>query len=304
MRLLLRFVIATLVGFLVSSLIALAGYALGLWLGRNSDNLRLIIYYSGPFALLLGVAGATQSRRSVDQRGSLLIAVLAGTALGFVYSYFVARFSLVAPTFFVVLMLSCWVPGGISAMLVATIGKRLSVVTGIAALCLSAIFLTEPVFNAFTHNQQLTVAFVTPSDASTAQLAAYPETVGFHTSAEIQTAKNEVFERIRALGYKEDFRVLSLSKQGKGKNSLAILVVRIPVTKEIALPEPDRSTVVYVQESEIWDKKPPEAPTLRRSIEITPLGPTDDGLALFDIPDASGISLVGRITGKVSDKPR
>src|SRR2546422_2571128 len=29
--------------------------------------------------------------------------------------------------------------------------------------------------------------------------------------------------------------------------------------------------------------------SLRRSIEITPLGPTDDGLALFDIPDASGI---------------
>ncbi|SRR6266496_567151 len=48
MRLLLRFVIATLVGFLVSSLIALAGYALGLWLGRNSDNPSINNLLLGP----------------------------------------------------------------------------------------------------------------------------------------------------------------------------------------------------------------------------------------------------------------
>jgi hypothetical protein len=302
MRLLWRFVTAALVGFLISSLIALASYSLGLWLGRNSDNLLRIIYYSGPFAILLGVATAAQTVRSVGRKGSLLIAVMAGTALGLVYSYFVARFLFAVPAFFVVVMLSCWVPGGISAMLVAADGKRLSVMTGIAVLCLSAIFLTEPLFNAFTQNQLLTVAFITPSDASTNRLAVYPETVGFHTGAEIQAAQNEVFERLRALGYSEGFRVLSLSRQGKGKHSLAILVVRSPITKEVFLPEPDGSTVVYLQQSETWEKKPPEIPTLRRGIEITPQGPADNGEALFAIPDASGISLVGHISGKVSDQ--
>ena len=304
MRLLWRFVIAALVGFLVSSLIALASYSLGLWLGRNSDNLLRIIYYSGPFALLLGVTAAAQAIRSVDRKSSLLIAVFAGTALALVYSYFVTRFLFAAPAFFVLLMLSCWIPSGISAMSAAADGKRLSVMAGIAVLCLSVIFLTQPIFNVFTHNQLLTVAFVTPSHASTTQLTAYPETMGFHTSAEIKTAQNEVFERIHAFGYSEDFRVLSLSRQGKGKHSLAILVVRNPITKEVVLPEPDGSTVVYVQQSENWEKKPLEVPTLRRGIEITPQGPADNGVALFAIPDASGISLVGKITGKVSDEPR
>jgi hypothetical protein len=304
MRLLWRFVIAALVGFLVSSLIALASYSLGLWLGRNSDNLLRIIYYSGPFALLLGVTAAAQAIRSVDRMSSLLIAVFAGTALGLVYSYFVAAFLFAGPAFFVVLMLSCWVPGGISAMLVAADGKRLSVMAGIAVLCLSAIFLTEPIFNAFTHNQLLTVAFVTPSQESPTELTAYPETTGFHTSAEIQSAQNEVLERIHAFGYSEDFRVLSLSRQGKGKHSLAILVIRNPITKEVVFPEPDGSTVVYVQQSENWEKKPLEVPTLRRDIEITPLVPAGNGEALFAIPNAFGISLVGKITGKVSDQPR
>jgi len=63
MRLLLRFLIAALVGFSVSSLIALASYSLGLWLGCDSIFLRTVIYYSWPFALLLGVAAAAQPRR-------------------------------------------------------------------------------------------------------------------------------------------------------------------------------------------------------------------------------------------------
>lgn len=302
MRLLSRFVTAALVGFSVSSLIALASFSLGLWLGRDSIFLRTIVYYSFPFALLLGVAAAAQPRRSTVHKSSLLVAVLAGTALGFVYTYLAARFLRGVPPVFVVLMLSCWVPSGISAMLVAAFGKRLSVVTGIAVLCLSAIFLKEPIFNAFAHNQQLTVAFITPSGASTAQLAAQPETLGFDTSAEIQTAKNKVFEHIRALGYREDFRVLSLSRRGKGKNSLAIIVVRASVTKEVALPEPDGSTVVYVQQSENWEKKPSEVPTLRRSIEMMSPLPTDDCLGYFAIPDASGISLEGIITRKAKDQ--
>jgi hypothetical protein len=303
MRLLSRFAIAVLVGFSVSALIALASYFLGLWLGRNSDNLLWTIRDSGPFALLLGVAAVAQTKRSVDHKGGLIIAVLVGTVLGFAYTYFVVRFSLAIPAF-VVLMLSCWVPGGISAMLVAAFGKRLSVVTGIAVLCLSAIFLPEPIFNAFTHNQQLTVAFITPSDASTAQLAAQPETLGFATSAEIQTAKNEVIKHIHALGYREEFRVLSLSRRGKGKNSFAIIVVRASITKEAALPEPDGSTVVYVQQSENWEKKPLEVPTLRRSIEMMPPSLTGDELGFFAIPDASGVRLMGRITRQVPDQAR
>ena len=100
------------------------------------------------------------------------------------------------------------------------------------------------------------------------------------------------------------FRVLSLSRQGKGKNSLAIVVVRTRVKKDVVLPEPDGSTVVYVQQSDRWEKKPPEAPTLRRGIEIMPPSQRDDNLGYFTIWYTNGFGLTGRITGKVSDLPR
>jgi len=260
-----------------------------------------MIYLSVPFALLLGVVAARLPRRSVNGKGSLLFAVLAGTVISLVYIYFVIRFSLVTLGF-AILLLSWWVPSGVSAMLMATRGKRIPDLMGIAVLCLFATFLTEPIFNAFTHNQQLTVAVVTPSDASTAQLAADPEALGFDTTAEIQTAQNDVFEYIRALGYRDDFRILSLSRRGKGKNSLAIVVVRTGVTKDVKLPEPDGSTVAYVQHSDKWEKKPPDVATLRRSIEMTTPFSGDSSLGYFAIPDAQGVSLMGRITGRVSDQ--
>ncbi|MGA2301012.1 MAG: hypothetical protein ABSG77_10020 [Candidatus Acidiferrum sp.] len=303
MKLLSRFAVAALIGFSVSALIALASYFLGLWPGRDSTLLRTIVYYSCPFALLLGVVAVVLPRRSTMQKSSLLVAVVLGTILGFASTYYVFRFSLPIHRW-AFLMLSCWVPSGISAMLVAAFGKRLSVFTGIAGLCLAAIFLHEPIFNAYAHNQQLTVAFITPVDASTAQLAANPDALGFVTDAETQTAKDEVIQHIRALGYGEEFRVLSLTKQGKGKKALAIVVVRTRINQDVVLPEPDSSTVVYLQQSDKWEKKPPEVPTLRRGIKIMAPSETDDSLAYFTIWYAPGFGLQGRIMEKVSDLPR
>ena len=308
MRLVSLFGIAALVGFLVSCLILLVTYSLGLRSWTETATILWIISRSVPFALLLGVAAAVQRRRMVDQRGGLLVAILAGSVLGLLYTILVVRFSLVTVDL-AVLMFSCWVPSGISAMVVAAFGKRLAVIAGIAVLCLSSIFLAKPIFNVLAHNQRLTVAVVTPSEPSTAQLEANPQDLGFETYEEFQTAKNEVFERLRALGYGEDFRALSITREGEGKNSLAIIVVRTPVVKEAVLPEPDHSTVVYVQRSENWEKKPTEVPVLRRSIRMKPPAPGDESrayfiLGYFDIWYASGGGLAGRIIAKRPVQPR
>jgi len=302
MRLLSRFAIGTLVGFSVSCLIALASYSLGLWLGRNSANLFSLIYGSIPLALLLGVAAVVQPRHGAGQQARPIPAVFIGAALGFLYTLVFARFSFVFPAF-VVLMISCWVPSGISAMVAATGGKRLSTVAGIAILCIAVVLLTEPLFNAFAHAQQLTVAFVTPAEPSTAQLEVNPESLGFNNDDELQIAKNEVLQHVRALGDAETFRVLSITRWGKGSKSLAILVVRAPITREVTLPEPDRATVVYIQQSENWDKKPSEVSLLRRGITMEPPDAAGDSrdyksFGYFRIPDAQGVSLVGRIISR------
>jgi hypothetical protein len=297
-----RFGLFALVGFSASSLIALGSYSLGLWLGRNSDNLEGLIHASIPFALIVGVAAVVQPRRKVEQRGTPIIAVLVGVVLGFAYTFIVARYALVIPAF-IVLMLSCWVPGGISAMAVAARTKQPSVVVGVTGLCLAAIFLTEPTFNLVTHNRQLTVALITPSEVSTVQLEAQPETLGFNGDDEIQAAKRDVLERVRNSGHTEAFRVLSITRAGKGRKSLAVIIIRAPIAKEVVLPEPDGSTVVYTQQSDTWEKNPTNAPVLHRGVTMRPCGTADGTLGCFEIPDAQGVSLGGRIAVKSTVEP-
>jgi hypothetical protein len=244
MRLLPRFAIATLVGFSVSSFIGLASYSLGLWWG-GGIYLLTVVRYSCVFAILLGVAATAQPRGPLVKWASLLVALLSGTILAVAVRYYVWRFSLPMHRQ-AFLMLSCWVPAGISAMLAAVVGKRVSVVVGAVILALSAIFLHDPVYNGYVHFQQLTVAFVTPIDSSTSQLEGSPDHLGFMTTQEMETAKNDVLQRLRALGYGEEFRVLSLTTQGRGKKALAIVVIRTRVRQDAVLPEPEASTVVYV----------------------------------------------------------
>ena len=57
-------------------------------------------------------------------------------------------------------------------------------------------------------------------------------------------------------------------RYGHGKKSHVILIMQGPVSKAIALREPDASNVIYVQDSETWRMFPPNAPTLARTIWI------------------------------------
>jgi len=293
-----RFSIAALVSLLVSSLIALVGYSLRLWMG-----IRLLVYLSVPFAILLGVAAVLLPRRKIDQKSSPMIAILVGTGLGILYAYFVARFVLNLPAFFA-LTLSCWVPSGLSAMAATNSRKHWLTATGIGLLCLTTIILMEPVFNAAAHNQQLTVAVITPSEVFASGLEAQPETLGFNGEEEIKTAKNEVLEYMRTQGHMESFRVMSITRRGKGKKSLAILLLKAPITHEAVLPVPDGTDVVYVQGPQNWERIPAQIPVLHREITILPPDDIERCLGFFRIPDARGIDLMGVIRGRTSAQPQ
>jgi len=298
MNLVSRFGIAALISLVVSSLIAVAGYSLALWMG-----FPLMVYLSVPFAILLGVSAVIVPLRKFDQKGRLTLAVLVGTALGILYAYFILRFIRDWPAF-TVLGFLCWIPSGISAMAAANSRKHLLTAIGIVVLCLSTVVLMEPIFNAAAHNEQLTVALITPSEISADQIKAQPETLGFKSDEEIQTAKDEVLEFMRTQGYRESFRVMSITRRGKGRKSLAILVVRTPITKQVVLPVPDSAKLVYIQQPQNWEKIPAQIPVLHRGITMMPTDHMDGSLGLFEIPDARGISLMGRISERTSTESR
>jgi hypothetical protein len=241
-----------------------------------------------------------QPKRDPEQRRAAIISVLVGAVLGLIYTFIVARYALFALPAFIVLMLSCWVPGGVSVMVVVGRAKQPSVLIGVATLCLVAVALPEPIFNVLNHNQQLTVAFVASCDTSTAPLEAHPESVGFDSDDEVQAAKTKVLEHVRNLGHTGTFRVLSITRAGKGRKSLAVIIVRAPITKEVVLPVPDGSMVLYTQGPDNWEKSPANAAVLHRVITIGPYRPTNGSMAFgsvayFDVPDAQGVSLIGRI---------
>lgn len=57
---------------------------------------------------------------------------------------------------------------------------------------------------------------------------------------------------------------------GKGtKHARAVIVMQRPVDSPVALPEPNGSTLIYLQEPGGWKKIPPHAETLQRTIRLT-----------------------------------
>jgi len=304
MRGLLRSAFAATTALLLCCVILGIAYATGMLAGGHMYAFELPCKLSFPFAVIVGiVAGVISYRRPHDQ--SALLAAAIGAALGCLYWYlservFALRFTDRWQWGFLSLdyelqALSCWVAAGASAMMVAFSRRTKTMLSTAAILCLSAALLPAPVFNSLTDNQELTVAFVTPmtlgADAAARPEAAIDGSKQFDPTPE--TA--HVLEKLRVSGIQGEYRVTNLCRVGTGKKSLQIIVVSAPVQGRELLPEPRSAEVIYVRKPNGWQRIPSEAPVLSRSVEIWEPGTSDDSLATFGIPDASRISLVGRV---------
>jgi hypothetical protein len=78
-------------------------------------------------------------------------------------------------------------------------------------------------------------------------------------------------EQVKEAGVTGRVVTFSGGDYGNGsKQSQAIIVIQSPVTAPVELPEPDATTIVYVQHTEGWRLYPASAPTLKRTIRIEP----------------------------------
>lgn len=288
---LVRFAAGYFVAFIAARIVIEASYRLGFWLGR--ENQGLVSYLTVPFAVLLGLAAALWPRGWQARP-----AVLVGSVLGLLYTLLVNRF--ISPGFraLIVQEFSCWVAGGICAVLVVAIGIRWRAAIAIVGICLLAILLPKPLFNTLVHNQQLTVAFVTPSLANAGNAVPRVRYFGDTAKMDVQAIGKHILERIRAAGLGGDFRVAQLWRLGEGQPSLAIFVVQAPVIAREFFGEPDAATALYVQGSGGWTRHPAGVKTLARGIEILPPVDPAEALGAFSIADADGMTVWARI-----DKP-
>jgi len=300
----LRFVIGAVSALLLSCLILGAAYMAGMLAGGHMYAFELPIKLTAPFAVLVGVL-ATICPMPRDSKRSSLVALAAGMALGLVYWYlskrlFALHFTGLWQGGFLLLdydlqAIFCWVMAGASAMLIAVVRRPLITVSTAAALSVLAAVLPSPLFNYLTNNQELTVAFATPRSLDASTTSSLRVIIPGAKEFDTEEVAAHVMHVLRASGLQGEFRITNLYRIGTGKKGLQIIVVNSRVDGRSLLPQPDGIDLIYAQTSEGWQKIPPTAGTLSRSVEIWGPGTHKDSLAYFGIADASGVSIMGRI---------
>jgi hypothetical protein len=277
---------------LVNAVILSLAYAGGLWLGGNANNLWILLRLTVPLAVLLGLVAAIWPEPKVMRiRTSPFVLAIIGAAIGCAYWYRVGRITGLGFLALAIQALVCWTATA-ATTLPLTIGPRSrAVLIGVVIVCLLAVVVPSPTFNYFSHNQRLTVAFAVPEELGS-PVESMP--IGFNSQAEVEKTTSHVLRSIRMSGILGNYRIVHLSRQGEGKDSLAIVVMNAPVNDRIPLPEPNATELIYAQQPQGWAKSPAQGGTLNRSIEISP-GHRTGTLAYFGIPNASGLSLMGRI---------
>lgn len=300
----LRFLIAAFTSAAISILIPLLAFRLNLWAGGARSMLNSALEGAIPLPLLIGVLAALwPSRRTVRP----IFAGLFGGIIGFMFWYLTPRF-LVWKQFghwpgfrghlswdFDIEAMICWSAAAACGILLATQARNSRVPIATITLCLVALLFPDSIFNYVTQNQELTVAFIVPQTVRTA--AAAPRTIEMNTTAtlDVKGLAGNALELLRTSGVQGSYRVAELYRMGKGRPAWLLVVVDTPVSTRTFLPEPNRTTVVYVQNGTEWRKIPGSAPTLSRGIEIWPRDEKYGFLATYMIPDAAGAGVGGVI---------
>ncbi|MGC1686308.1 MAG: hypothetical protein WA734_11865 [Candidatus Acidiferrales bacterium] len=290
-----RFALAGVCGLAVAGVILFTPYAIGLRLGGNMDNVWHLLKLTVPLVLVLACVAAVWHERNGERRGlgSSFSLVTLGLALGCTYWYLVMWTVGLGLLNLAVQALACWVATAVGALLLALGRRSYGVLASTALICALGIALPEPTFDVLAHNQLLTVAIVVPGRLASA--TTQPKEIGFDSQSQADKSASLVLQTIQAAGLQGDYRIVYLSQEGRGKQSLAILIFDAPITGRTLLPEPDAAEVIYVQQPQGWTKIPTQAPVLDRNMEVWGASDDRDSLAYFGIPDARGVSLMGRV---------
>jgi hypothetical protein len=101
-------------------------------------------------------------------------------------------------------------------------------------------------YNFICHNQELTLAIVTPQ---TTQAARPPEVTQRIDVQRIDVGPmtNRVLRSIFQAGITGNYQVVHLYRQGHGKKVLLVAVINGPVASEVKLYEPDGADLIYLK---------------------------------------------------------
>lgn len=272
----------------VSGLFAV-GYVLAQG-GFGAGDLTAVLVWTVPLALLLGLL-ARLSRPLWARFHPLLAWLLAaflGLGAGLIWTLGAAM--LIGPWFgaFSVPVLFCWAGGGLSGLVA---GSALHVPHGrrhLGALLLPiALFLAAgypPVTAALTKSEQTQLVFL-HHDPGPGQLSV-EDPHDRLTPADL--------DLLRASGLTGQVRVRGTYAFGRGRVNRALLVMSRQVAGQLDLPQPYRSTVLYIQEEVDFRLHPPDAQTQPYPIRLS-VASHDQKQTHVDLwrPDGSRVGTTG-----------
>ncbi len=299
-----RFSLAAILTVAVGLFVAYGSYILGLWTGGHRVSLVWGLQLSVLLPIFVGLLAALWPLRKLNWNA--LAAGMAGAAVGLAYGYLavpvgewiiVRNWGPPGHSFFLEIawgldleMMICGAVVGACAMLLTTTSRTRNVLLTVVLLVMVGMLIPGPVFNLVTHNQELTVAVVTPRSHGP-RSPEVEEAGPFVRSVDASAVSSRVMQLLRNAGINGDYQVAQLYRQGHGKQVLAIIVIGGLVTEAADLPEPHGSDVIYLQQPGGWKPIPSKVPTLDRGIHIYP---DPDGRIChhIDFSDATGYGKV------------
>ncbi len=296
-----RFALAAITAIAVSLVLTYGTYAIRLLAGGPLTR-RYIVWSSFLLPIFLGLFAAMWPAPKLKR--SALVAGSAGAAIGLAYIYVATRL-----LFWVVfkswggsghsIFLSpiSWdvdleaftfaIAAGACAMLLAITARSPRVLLATAILVVIAAIGPGSVYNLITHNQEFTIAIVTPQGTAAVSPPQVMERIDI-SRIDVGSVTSHVLRSLVEAGITGKYQVDYLYRQGHGKRVLAIVVINRPVASAVKLPEPSGVDVIYVQAPDGWRTIPSQVHALARYIRISPPGTGDNDLGSVKTQDVGG----------------
>lgn len=290
---LLRFGVAAATATAIILLLTFGTYTLHLWVGGHLHVRGLILRSFVLLPIVFGLVAGLYPSPKLNR--SPLVAAATGAAVGFAYGYLAPRVAEGVHFWrafghwprlgfgrmgwlgignmgwdLELAALVCAVAAGTCALLLSITARSRLVIMTAVILVLTAVLVPAPTYDHITHNQELTVAVMTPCSAVATTNKPFVIADVYSTPVDVDGVTNRVLGLLRDEGIRGPYLMSDLYRGGHGKQVLAVIVLNQRIVSKFQLQEPRGGDVIYLQQPNGWKKIPPQLPTLERSLSLEP----------------------------------
>lgn len=263
---------------------SLAAAKVALQSGFGAGDLMPFLFWTIPLSVAIGLVktGLVAALRGRSSVVAHAVSGIVGVVVGVFWTFLVA--SWLGPFFgaFSFEVLTCWIVGGASGLIITWNGTALSLPVSIAIVVViwfSGLISDRPISRLLSDSRQIEVVAVKWKPGSDS--LSNPPILGMKLS-------DADLERLKSIGLTGQVEFASSGGSGEGKRGRAIIVMSQQLKQSASLPQPDGGEVVYLQTPEGWKIYPSNAATLGRNIQLWPDEREPERVTRYFVENADG----------------